>query len=116
MAVTQARLPEGTPLAVPDSATFHQLQHVDAQQAALDQALEAEQLLTVSEYRVVRVKLHGVPVPLQVNVGDLREALGLPNYSLRPPFRAATNIETPAPATNITDEEHENPTVESMEQ
>ncbi|EGZ19655.1 hypothetical protein PHYSODRAFT_312723 [Phytophthora sojae] len=96
MAVTQARLPEGTPLAVPDSATFHQRQHVD--------------------YRVVRVKLHGVPVPLQVNVGDLCEALGLPNYSLRPPFRPPTNIETPVPATNIADEEHRDPNVESMEQ
>ncbi|KAJ8574656.1 hypothetical protein ON010_g4556 [Phytophthora cinnamomi] len=116
MAVSQARLPEGTPLAVPDSATFHQLQHVDAQQAAMDQAMEAEQQLSAWEYRVVRVKLHGVPAPLLVSFCDLRDALGLPNYSLRPPFRPPSNIETPAPATNIDDEEHRNSTIESMEQ
>ncbi|KAJ8559241.1 hypothetical protein ON010_g8205 [Phytophthora cinnamomi] len=34
MAVTQARLPDGAPLTVPDSTTFRQLQHIDTQQAA----------------------------------------------------------------------------------
>ncbi|EEY63178.1 uncharacterized protein PITG_15397 [Phytophthora infestans T30-4] len=95
MAITHARLPEGTPLQVPDSVTFRQLQHID--------------------YRVVRVKLHGVPVPLHVSVSDLREALGLPSYSLRPPFRAPTQTDTPAPATNIEDEEHMSDTDANME-
>ncbi|KAH7485164.1 hypothetical protein KRP22_010317 [Phytophthora ramorum] len=115
MAVTQARLPDGAPLTVPDSTTFRQLQHIDAQQAVIDRATDAEQQRADSEYCMVRVKLHGVPVPLEVNVVDLRAALGLPSYSLRPPFRPPTDIETPGPAMDIPDEEHTDERAEAME-
>ncbi|KAG2771128.1 hypothetical protein PC129_g17932 [Phytophthora cactorum] len=84
MAVTLARLPEGTPLEVPDSVTFRQLQHIDVQQATIDGAMTVQLQQSAGEYQVVRIKIHGVPVPVQVNIGDLREALELPNYSLRP--------------------------------
>ncbi|KAG3035844.1 hypothetical protein PC121_g392 [Phytophthora cactorum] len=116
MAVTQARLPEGTPLEVPDSVTVRQLQHIDAQQAIIDGTMTVQQQQSAGEYRVVRIKIHGVPVPVQVNIGDLREVLELPNYSLRPPFRPPANTGTPEPATNIEDEEHMSDTGESMEQ
>ncbi|KAF1782405.1 hypothetical protein GQ600_7794 [Phytophthora cactorum] len=116
MAVTQARLPEGTPLEVPDSVTFRQLQHIDAQQAIIDGAMTVQQQQSAGEYRVVRIKIHGVPVPVQVNIGDLRQALEQPNYSLRPPFRSPANTDTPEPATNIEDEEHLSDTGEPMEQ
>ncbi|KAJ8533345.1 hypothetical protein ON010_g13909 [Phytophthora cinnamomi] len=115
MAVTQARLPDGAPLAVPDSTTFRQLQHIDAPQAAIDRATDAEQQRADSEYCMVRVKLHSVPVPLEVNVVDLRAALGLPSYSLRPPFRPPTDIETPGLAMDIPDEEHTDERTEAME-
>ncbi|GMF63825.1 unnamed protein product [Phytophthora fragariaefolia] len=79
MAVTQARLPERAPLTVPVSATFRQLQHIVAQQATIDRATEEEQWQAPSEYAVVRVQLHVVPVSLLVNVADHRETLGLPS-------------------------------------
>ncbi|KAG6942214.1 hypothetical protein JG688_00018253 [Phytophthora aleatoria] len=78
--------------------------------------MTVQQQQSAGEYRVVRIKIHGVPVPVQVNIGDLREALELPNYSLRPPFRPPANTDTPEPATNIEDEEHMSDTGEPMEQ
>ncbi|KAE9300091.1 hypothetical protein PF001_g15126 [Phytophthora fragariae] len=89
MAVTQARLPDGAPLAVPDNTTFRQLQQVDAQQAAMDEAMQGEQQLANAEYHLVCVKIQDVPVATQVNISDIRAALGLPSCSLRPPFSTA---------------------------
>ncbi|KAG1711644.1 hypothetical protein DVH05_008891 [Phytophthora capsici] len=107
MAVTQARLPEGSNMQVPDSATFRQLQSIDAQQAAIDESQVAETQICESEYRVVRIKIHDVPVPVAVNISDLREALGLPAYSLRPPFRPQTSIDTPDPPEDMIDVGHQ---------
>ncbi|KAE8970661.1 hypothetical protein PR001_g27134, partial [Phytophthora rubi] len=89
MAVTQVRLPDGAPLVVPDNTTFRQLQQVDAQQAAMDEAMQGEQQLANAEYHLVRVKIQDVPVAMQVNISDIRAALGLPSCSLRPPFSTA---------------------------
>jgi hypothetical protein len=113
MAVTQARLPDDSPMAVPDNTTFRQLQYIDNQQAAMERPIAAKGLEASSEYGAVRVKLQGVPIPLQVNISDLRNLLGLPNYSLLPPFRAPPNIDTFAPANNIDDVDHAN---EAMQQ
>ncbi|KAE8895062.1 hypothetical protein PF005_g11664 [Phytophthora fragariae] len=107
MAVTQASLPEGAPLVVPDNTTFRQLLHVDTQQTAMDESQSTEQQLASAEYHLVRVKIQDVPVAMQVNVSDLRAALGLPSYSLRPRFRAPTNVTTPAPAVNMEDTDHQ---------
>jgi hypothetical protein len=71
---------------------------------------------TNSEYAGVRVQLHGISVPPLVNVADLRKALGLPIYRLRPPFRPPTDLETPMPAVNIEDHEHSDERAEAMEQ
>ncbi|KAE9156354.1 hypothetical protein PF002_g33211 [Phytophthora fragariae] len=116
IAVAQARLPDGAPMTVPDNTTFRQLQHIDTQQLAMDSAMAEAQEQADQEYRAVRIKLHGIPVPVQVNISDLREALGLPNYSLRPPFRPPTNIETPAPTTNMEDDDHIDEQSQAMEQ
>eukprot|EP00644_Phytophthora_capsici_P015628 jgi/Phyca11/121561/e_gw1.44.275.1 len=89
MATAQARLPDGAPLAVPDNTTFRQLQH----QAA-------------AEYHLVRIKIQDVPVAMQVNISDLRLALGLPSFSLRPPFRAPTAVATAAPTEDMEDIDH----------
>ncbi|ETO80210.1 hypothetical protein F444_05218, partial [Phytophthora nicotianae P1976] len=102
MAVTQARLP----LVVPNNTTFQQLQHVDTQQAAIDSAMQEGQQLATTEYHLVRVKIQGVPVAMEVNISDIRSALGLPDYSLRPPFREPPAVSTPAPAGNMDDSDH----------
>uniref|UniRef100_H3GL09 Uncharacterized protein n=1 Tax=Phytophthora ramorum TaxID=164328 RepID=H3GL09_PHYRM len=67
MAVTQARLPEGTPLFEPDNTTFRHLLHVDAQQAAMEESQSMAQQLADAEYHLVRVKIQEVPVAMQVN-------------------------------------------------
>ncbi|ETM01814.1 hypothetical protein L917_01634 [Phytophthora nicotianae] len=87
MVVTQARLPDGAPLVVPNNTTFQQLQHVDTQQAAIDSAMQEGQQLATAEDHLVCVKIQGIPVAMEVNVSDIRSALGLPDYSLRPQFR-----------------------------
>ncbi|KAJ8539167.1 hypothetical protein ON010_g12703 [Phytophthora cinnamomi] len=107
VATTQARLPEGAPVVVPNNTTFHQLQHVDMQQAAKEEAQQEAQRLDSAEYQLIRVKIQDVPVAMQVNVSDLRAALGLPRYSLRPPFRAPVNVETLAAVVNMEDTNHQ---------
>ncbi|KAJ8575391.1 hypothetical protein ON010_g3828 [Phytophthora cinnamomi] len=83
VATTQARLPEGAPVVVPNNTTFRQLQHVDMQQAAIEEGQQEAQRLDSAEYQLIRVKIQDVPVAMQVNISDLRAALGLPSYSLR---------------------------------
>jgi hypothetical protein len=107
MAVTQARLPEGSILQVLNSATFRQLQPIDAQQASIDEGLRTEQQIHDAEYRVVRTKIQGVPVPIAFNIADLRETLGLPAYSFRPPFRQPAVIDTPDPQEGMEDIHHQ---------
>ncbi|KAH7474385.1 uncharacterized protein KRP23_8516 [Phytophthora ramorum] len=107
MTVTQARLPGASPLDVPDKTTFHQHQCVDAQQAAMEQAMEAVQQEVCDELYLVRVKIRDVPVPLQVNINELLAALRLLSYKLCAPFRAPVSVNTPAPANNIEDIDHD---------
>jgi hypothetical protein len=108
MAVTQARRPDGAPLVVTDNTTFRQLQHVDAQQDAMETSLEDEQQEADAGYQLVRVKIHCVPVAMQVNITDLRSALGLPAYSLRPRFRSPANVTTADPSVDMEDTDHFN--------
>ncbi|KAE9348506.1 hypothetical protein PR003_g6379 [Phytophthora rubi] len=83
-AVTHARQPEQTPLAIPTNHTFTQLRRIDDYQREADE--ESQQRAASPEFVTVRRRLNGGVVPLDLNVTDLREALGLPDYSLRPPY------------------------------
>ncbi|EEY56417.1 uncharacterized protein PITG_09945 [Phytophthora infestans T30-4] len=55
-------------------------------------------------WELARLRLHVIQV--QVHVGNLQESLGLPAYSLRPPFRDPVDFETPAPAEDMDDIDH----------
>jgi hypothetical protein len=84
-AVTHARQPDQTPLTLLTNPTFTQLPCIDAYQR---EAENKSQLRVVSpEFVTVRFRLNECLVPLGLNVADLREPLGLPDYSLRPPYR-----------------------------
>ncbi|KAE9133372.1 hypothetical protein PF002_g4010 [Phytophthora fragariae] len=72
----------------------------------MEESQSTEQPLANAEYHLVRVNIQDIPVAMQVNVSDLRTALGLPSYSLCPPFRAPTNVATPAPAVKMEDTNH----------
>ncbi|RLN76932.1 hypothetical protein BBJ28_00016433, partial [Nothophytophthora sp. Chile5] len=98
--------PKDASIVVPDSTAFQQLQHIDTQQVAMDEEMAGDQQLASLEYCLIRIKIQDVPVPIQVNVRDLRAALGLPGYSLRPPFRAPTTINTPGPEEDMEDVDH----------
>lgn len=106
LATTQARLPEEAPIQVPTSATFRQLQCIDALDAEMRQRQVTDHEASSREYQLVRVKIQGVPVALEVNVADLRSVLGLPGYSLRPLFRPPVHIDTPDPFNDIEDTDH----------
>ncbi|KAG3095842.1 hypothetical protein PI125_g16146 [Phytophthora idaei] len=69
-------------------------------------AMQGDQQVANAEYGVVHIKIHGVPVAMQVNVCDLRTARGLPSYSLCPPFREPATVATPAPAGHMDDTDH----------
>ncbi|KAG6942693.1 hypothetical protein JG688_00017975 [Phytophthora aleatoria] len=77
-AITQARQPDGSTIEVPDTATFHQAQHIDAMRAAQLQ----QQGDTDAPMRTLTVSLNGSsPLRLTFNVSELRALLGLPNYN-----------------------------------
>ncbi|OWZ14465.1 hypothetical protein PHMEG_00012061 [Phytophthora megakarya] len=108
MATSQARLPPETPMEVPNNATFRQLQFIDEQQRAIDERVSAAIENDRENYPTVRIMLHNIEVPVRVNIHDLRSVLGLPNFSLRPPFRGqASTFGLPiSPSADIDDEEH----------
>ncbi|KAG3047609.1 hypothetical protein PC121_g19952 [Phytophthora cactorum] len=108
--VSQARLPNDAPVQVPDNATMRQLCFIDEQKRAMDHDQVEQQRRCDGEYHLVRVRMHGTPVPMYLNVSDLREALGLPKYSLRPPHRNSLQLERPDPAVDMADIDHEGET------
>ncbi|KAG3227646.1 hypothetical protein PC129_g1817 [Phytophthora cactorum] len=108
--VSQARLPNDAPVQVPDNATMRQLCFIDEQERAMDHDQVEQQRRCDGEYHLVRVRMHGTPVPMYLNVSDLREALGLPKYSLRPPHRNSLQLERPDPAVDMADIDHEGET------
>lgn len=106
------RFPRSTtgrsPLVPPSSATFRQLQHVDEAQAEI--AAAQDQLQTQQggsdQRNFVRVmgRLNGGIVSLDLDMADLRRAMGLPSYDLFPAFRPT--LDESSPAENIEDEDH----------
>ncbi|KAF4041477.1 hypothetical protein GN244_ATG06334 [Phytophthora infestans] len=99
-ATAQARLPDGEEVHVPDSTTFHQLQHIDSlEQQAVSSSREPD------EFAPIQVKINNPTVTLRMRVQDICQALGLPMYPLFPPFRQAPEIVQP-PAHDVEDVDH----------
>lgn len=71
-----ARLPDGFPPELPTSATFRQMQHLDAMQDSTSAHNTAPQFHTIT------VRLNSsTEMQLAVTVAELRDALGLSSYS-----------------------------------
>jgi hypothetical protein len=104
-AISLARLPDDAAVQVPGNETFRQLQHIDRQAATVQGELQ-EQDESDQGYHLIRARLHGVVVPIFLHVADMREALGLPPYSLRPPFRPPRYFDTPDPQADMEDADH----------
>jgi hypothetical protein len=96
-AVSQARQPDDAGVSLPDSATFRQMQHLDAMRTP-DREVDAAE----SSFWTVTVRLNGsTDMQLTINIQELRAALGPPNYSLivdgllsqfQPPHEPAVNM------------------------
>lgn len=101
-AIQHARQPDNAALEIPANTTFTQLNMIDERQRSIDAATAA---LTVEpEFVTVRCQVNGGTVPLRLHLGDLRQQLGLPLYSLAPPYRQP--LETAPPAVNMEDVDH----------
>ncbi|GMF53708.1 unnamed protein product [Phytophthora fragariaefolia] len=96
----------GCPIQVPDTATFRQLQNIDRLSQEMQQNHQAEQTNADTNFRLIRIFIRGAVLQAHVNVANLREILGLPSYSIRPPFRDPVDFETQAPADDIEDVDH----------
>ncbi|OWZ24440.1 hypothetical protein PHMEG_000511 [Phytophthora megakarya] len=106
MATAQARLPPNTRLEIPNNTTFQQLQFIDQQKHAIDEGVSAALENYRENYPTLRIMLQDVEFSIRVNIHDLRSVLGLPNFSLCPPFRAP-NFDAPTSATvDMEDEDH----------
>lgn len=71
--------------------------------------MAADQAASTEEYMTIRVKIYDAVVPMQVSIADVRSALDLPAYRLRPPFRQPVQFETPDPAFDMHDVDHDEP-------
>ncbi|ETN20621.1 hypothetical protein PPTG_03590 [Phytophthora nicotianae INRA-310] len=101
-AVSHARQLEQTPLVMPTNPTFNQFRRIDALQRDAD--VETQSRTAPREFVTVRCRLNGGLVPLELHVAELREALGLPDYDLRPSFREP--LPTTSPTVNVEDVDH----------
>ncbi len=80
---------------LPVNATTSQLRHIDGETARLQLLAEQRQVEDEQIYRVVRVVINGLTLPISVNIADLRNALGLPDYPLMPVFRSPMEADDP---------------------
>jgi hypothetical protein len=85
--------------------TLDQLNHVDRETRLLEEERETYERASELVYRRISVLINGTPVALMFNIAELREALGLPNFSLTPPFRAPSTPATQV-AHNAEDVDH----------
>ncbi|KAF4145932.1 hypothetical protein GN958_ATG04886 [Phytophthora infestans] len=77
-ALSHARQPDQTAIALPDNAIFHQAQHIDTMRAAQIQQQSDQD----EPKRTLPVSLNGsTPLRLTFYISELREMLGLPNYN-----------------------------------
>ncbi|GLE04157.1 hypothetical protein PINS_up013068 [Pythium insidiosum] len=101
--LTQARQSEITNVAVPDTATFRQMRHIDAMRE--EGAVEAD---TTSGFASVTVRLNwSSDLSLSINVAELRRVLGLPPHSLLADGIFRSFVPPTAPAEDIEDVDHQ---------
>ncbi|EGZ14606.1 hypothetical protein PHYSODRAFT_509862 [Phytophthora sojae] len=105
-ASVQARQPDGAPVVQSDNETFRQLNYVDRQAEQHREELLAATAESNEPTRRIHIHLNGVAVPIDINIQELRDVLGLPGYDLRPPFRARI-IPPTAEQHDLADVDHE---------
>ena len=82
VAITHARQPEGTALAIPEDNTTRQAQILDQQRAEIQNAVVEHEAAAQIPERTIRIKLNGSWVDCSVDLRSLRAALGLPQHDI----------------------------------
>lgn len=91
-ATQHARQPGGSAPQLPTHATYSQLQVLDGHIEAANQNQTAVKRVRVSAYKTIRVRINGGDVNFEFNMSGLQDALGLPDFDLRPPGPIDTTI------------------------
>ncbi|EEY58344.1 uncharacterized protein PITG_01000 [Phytophthora infestans T30-4] len=103
-AISHARQPEGTPIEPPTSASFAQLQRIDAMHSDISATLDSNGSSPSHQFVRVACRLNGGIIHLELDVAELRRAVGMPSYDLFPPFRP--DLEAIGPTENVSDTDH----------
>ncbi|KAG9401424.1 hypothetical protein AC1031_009286 [Aphanomyces cochlioides] len=91
---------------LPDNPTIQQLNHIDRQQANLDDTRNQRQSEDAMEYQPLRFRINGDQVTFFVNITQLRSLLGLPPYNLYQPFRPPMQEAASSSMPNVRDVDH----------
>ncbi|GMF49331.1 unnamed protein product [Phytophthora fragariaefolia] len=87
-ATVQARQPDTAPVVRPDNEAFRQLNFIDGKAQRHQQEVAAASDAARHEYtRRIHVRLNGVSVPIELDIQEVWQSLGLSGYGLRPPYR-----------------------------
>ncbi|KAE9056367.1 hypothetical protein PF006_g32699, partial [Phytophthora fragariae] len=101
--MTQARQPAGTAVAVPETATFRQMQHLDAVGAANPPEDRDEAV-----FQTIHVRINGsTELQLTFNVQGLRAILGLPSHNAMGSGIFSAFVPPPEPEEDIEDVDHQ---------
>ncbi|KAE8970370.1 hypothetical protein PR003_g11401 [Phytophthora rubi] len=101
--MTQACQPAGTAVAVPETATFRQMQHLDAVGAANPPEDRDEAV-----FQTIPVRINGsTELQLTFNVQGLRAILGLPSHNAMGSGIFSAFVPPPEPEEDIEDVDHQ---------
>ncbi|KAE8978733.1 hypothetical protein PR002_g24629 [Phytophthora rubi] len=101
--MAQARQPAGTSVAVPETATFRQMQHLDAVGAANPPEDRDEAV-----FQTIPVRINGsTELQLTFNVQGLRAILGLPSHNAMGSGIFSAFVPPPEPEEDIEDVDHQ---------
>ncbi len=102
LVLTHARQPDSTPVALPDTATFRQMRHLDTMHRTEGQPDEATE-----NYKSIAVRINGSSeLQLPIDVREPRAAHGLPNYNFLAQGIFHNFVPSPPPSENMDDVDH----------
>ena len=102
-----ARLPDPEePLPLPETATYRQAQYLNSQIEQVNQRRDAEEEEHVSKYQKLEFRIQGAVLSFEVNVGNMRSILGLPQHGLDGLGRLG-RVDLPRPQDDMEDVDHQ---------
>ncbi|KAF4134848.1 hypothetical protein GN958_ATG16104 [Phytophthora infestans] len=87
----QARQHDDAPVAQPNNETFRQLNYIDARACQHQHEAAAGTSAANAEDHRIHIMINGELVPIDRHIQEVRAALGLPGYDIRPPLERETS-------------------------